>query len=191
MKIQLHGKMTRFEDVQDGALLVACIGSTHVVRGIKGFWTGDNGDRQEFLISVGPFVPSDGEHPVVYHGDGVRPEWVVELSPDHVLVPSLDPKYIMDGLPDGAGAFGAIVLGAEGGTYLTAEYSRTAVRGDPRLWDLKTGEMGSLGSQAFFSTSHWTLVQEHGGGRVTELFEFPPPSLAQPPNEGPEGEGDA
>ncbi len=173
MKIEGQYEFTTFNQAETGSLLMAVVGGIHPIYGIKGFRKDEDRDRQEFLITIGPFVESDGDHPVVYQSNEVQSQWVLELSADHVFVPFLDPKGMICCLPEKVKGFGTVCFGEEG-TFLVAENPSRRPLVDRLLFcNIESGEIIKPRHELFFSTSHWQLVRKHEGGRVCKLLEFP------------------
>ena len=169
MNIDQSFTYKRFNEAKDGALLVAVIGGTSVVRGMKAYWPKEAGGREEYLVTVGPFGP-DHQVPTVYRPDHIDPNWVLELSSEYVLAPSLDPADICPDLPPEADTLGTLLI-AEEGTYLAA---KPPPSGPPvLLWNIETGEMlGRPENGRFCCVLRWCLVRQNGAGVTETLPEF-------------------
>ena len=141
MKIDRPFEYKRFSQAKAGALMIAVYGGLHVVRGIKTVFVDDDGKRQEYFVTVGPFVPKERGYvgPTSYTPDVIAPGWVLELSSDHMIVPSTELEDLSDGPLNDDAIRGSLIFG-EDGVYLGAVHGTGEVlRPRVKLWDIATG----------------------------------------------------
>ncbi len=176
MKVDRPFEYKRFTQAKDGALLIAVYGDMHVVRGIKTVSVGDDGDRKEFFVTVGPFVPEEQGYvgPTAYTHENFAPGWVLELSDDHVIVPSPDPAHICDRRYIDETVRGSLLIG-EAGVFLAAEWTRFgSQRWRLSLWNIATGHLYSDSpDEQYFIIKRWKLVRQRPVGDPEVLFKFP------------------
>ncbi len=170
MNVEQEFPTKRFAEAEHGALLNVMFGRSKVVRGLKAFHVGENGERSDFFVSIGPFLTEHGERPVVYAPTDLSEEHVLDVTGSFRIQPSLTAGDLGVDHVSAEEPMGALLLD-ENRTYMrVANFGRAGPQQFAYL-DLASGEIVSLGeNDSFLATRRWRIVGPAGEGAVD--FEF-------------------
>ena len=168
MQVEQKFPTKRFAQAEHGALVNALLGRGKVVRGMKAFHRGENGEPSDYFVTIGPFFAEHGERPVVYEPEDLVEEQVLDLTAGFRLQPSLASEDIAvedAGAEDPKG----VLLLAEGRTLMrVANFGRAGPHQFAYL-DLATGEIADLPAEgSYLATHRWHIARDDG----TVDFEF-------------------
>jgi hypothetical protein len=86
MQVVTPFKTTRLNAIKDGGILIAQVGG-YMIHAIKVFFLGEDGDRTDFIVSVGPFL--DGGQPTIHEAALFLGSAVLDVGAYYVFVPSV------------------------------------------------------------------------------------------------------
>ncbi len=170
MNVEQEFPTKRFAEADHGALLNVMFGRSKVVRGLKAFHVGENGERNDFFVSIGPFLAEHGERPVVYAPSDLSEEHVLDVTGSFRIQPSLTAGDLGVDHVSAEEPMGTLLLD-ENRTYMrVANFGRAGPHQFAYL-DLSSGEIVTLDAEdSFLATRRWRIVGPGGEGEVD--FEF-------------------
>jgi hypothetical protein len=174
MRITPDFSTTRFEDAEDGALLIAVmdVQGQHVVRGMKASHQSEDGQSEAYFVTLGPFVSHHGDRPVVYPPADLSDKPVIDVTGCCSLALPVSPEDTETEAAEEEGAPGEIFLTDERAVMRVANFGRAGGEQTIGL-DLVTGELVDLpDSEGVLSFRRWRIVGTGGDGAPTSEFEF-------------------
>ena len=92
MQVEFPYTLTRFDQVDYGAVLLTQLASGPVIRAVKAFTTGEDGNRFDHLVSIGPFGDDISDRPVMYLPDALRDGPVLDVTSQCHFRPCVEPE---------------------------------------------------------------------------------------------------
>ena len=80
MQVEFPYTLTRFGQVEYGAVLFAQLASGPLVRAVKAFMADEDGNRSDHLVSIGPFGDDIPDRPVMYLPDAIRDGPILDVT---------------------------------------------------------------------------------------------------------------
>lgn len=168
MQITTDYKVKSFTSLDEGSVVLAGLNSGVTVQGVKAYFRDAASGLGSMIVPVGPSSEALGNDVVVYTGDDLSSQAVVDISDRCRLAPSVaaaDLSPLRAGEPQAL--IGRAVL-MEFGVFIGARYLSGA--GDGAAWQLcflnvASGELtGELPNAPGVVTPRWRLVEREPGG---------------------------
>lgn len=172
MDIERRFERKSFEDLKPGALFAGAIGERCGVHGIKAYAEANDGSKEDYFVTVGPFDEEYGLYPVLHHPSALH-EPVLELIGGYQISPSLSPSDLAPHVPSGDAAHGVLLVLKENQIVMSVAYIDSMNREHQRWVDVKTGEMvPPLRHADFIVTRRWRLTAPVENAAPAVIFEF-------------------
>ncbi len=162
--MKIHGNLTvgQVGDLAFGQVLITQLGDD-LVRGIKAYYLGEDGERHEFFVTVGPFVREHGHRPVVYLGEDVAESLAIDVTEHCQIKPSLLPQDISSEPPKGDDGVGMLLVGSNRSLLKAANFGR-AGGAQVSYLNLESGELSDLPDDRFVALRRWSVEADADGG---------------------------
>lgn len=171
MQVEFPYTLTRFGQVEYGAVLFAQLASGPVIRAVKAFTANEDGDRFDHLVSIGPFG-DNSNRPVMYLPDAIRDGPVLDLTSQCHFRPSVEPEDLkrLDGYSS-RDLVGRVVL-QENDILLGVVCPRSGDSWEAAFLRVQTGEIVfRLPEDRGMTSSRWSLIAPREDAPPALLYE--------------------
>ena len=162
MEVEFPYTLSQFRQVEYGAVLVAQLASGPVIRAMKAFTEDKDGDRCDYLVSIGPFgddIPDIPDSPVMYPPKAIRDGPVLDVSTRCRFQPSVEPEDLnrLDGYSS-SDLVGRVVLMSDA-ILLGVVCPREGGGWEAAFLNVQTGEIVfRLPEGRAMASSRWSLI---------------------------------
>ena len=172
MQVEFPYTLTRFGQVEYGAVLLAQLASGPLVRAVKAFTANEDGDRIDHLVSIGPFGDDIPDRPFMYLPDAIRDGPILDVTSQCYFRPSLEPEDLkrLDGYSS-RDLVGRVVL-LENDILLGVVCPRGSGSWEAAFLSVQTGEIVfRLPEDRGMTSSRWSLIAPREDAPPALLFE--------------------
>ena len=172
MQVEFPYTLTRFGQVEYGAVLFAQLASGPLVRAVKAFMADEDGNRSDHLVSIGPFGDDIPDLPVMYLPDAIRDGPILDVTSQCYFRPSLEPEDLkrLDGYSS-RDLVGRVVL-LENDILLGVVCPRGSGSWEAAFLSVQTGEIVfRLPEDRGMTSSRWSLIAPREDAPPALLFE--------------------
>jgi len=172
MQVEFPYTLTRFGQVEYGAVLFAQLASGPVIRAAKAFTANEDGDRIDHLVSIGPFGDDIPDRPVMYLPDAIRDGPVLDVTSQCHFRPSVEPEDLkrLDGYSS-RDLVGRVVL-LENDILLGVVCLRSGGSWEAAFLNVQTGEIVfRLPEDRGMTSSRWSLIAPRENAPSALLYE--------------------
>ena len=162
MKIHSNVNVGPVSDLAYGQVLITQLGDD-LVRGLKAYHIGEDGERNDFFVTVGPFVREHGHRPVVYLGEDVAASVAIDVTEHCLIKPSFLPQDISSEPPKGDEGVGTLLIGSKQSLLKAANFGRAGA-GQVAYLNLANGELSDLPDDKFVALQRWSVEADSDGG---------------------------
>ena len=171
MDMELDGQFQNFNDADHGDVLIARVGSSSIVRGVKAYFPGDS-SRVDQFVTLGPFTDDDNGTPGVYDPYALRALPLLNITRSCLFSVSFDPVDLLFDLPMSRQSLGLAMIGHDR-VLLGVKVSRGGGSWRTMFLNVHSGEIdGAPEYTDVIASRRWRLVRPRGEKPSLVLYEF-------------------